>query len=310
MAAAPREAPYDAAVVRIVLIVNPYSRSVTRKRVAEVTAVLARRAELVVRQTEGRGHAIELAAAAVGEADALVVFSGDGTYNEAINGAAGELPFGFLPGGGASVFPRALGLPRDPAVAAARVVEALEEGRTRSIGLGRVNGRLFCFSAGIGFDAEAVRRIDRRGRDREGRRAGNAVFAATVIGVLLESRFRIAPQLEVDGYGRAACLFVANGRPYTYAGPLAVTIAGDADFEAGIDFVAPKEIRPAAAPRLAMRGVRGTLRGDPRVLTGHDLDRFEVHCDRPLPLQVDGEDLGDVTKALFEAERGALSVLL
>ena len=295
---------------RIVLIVNPYSSGVTRKRVAEVTETLARRAELVVRQTEGRGHATELAAAAVGEADALVVFSGDGTYNEAINGAAGQLPFGFLPGGGASVFPRALGLSRDPVVAAIRVVEALEQGRARSIGLGRVNGRRFCFSAGIGFDAEAVRRIDRRGRDGEGRRAGNVVFAATVVGVLLGSRFRIAPQLEIEGYGRAACLFVANGRPYTYAGPVAVTIAGEADFGAGLDFVAPKEIRPSAAPRLAMRGVRGTLRGDPRVLSGHDLDRFEVHCDRPLPLQVDGEDLGDVTEARFDAERSALSVLL
>ena len=158
---------------RIALIVNPFATGVTRRRVADVTATLARRAEVVVRQTEGGGgHATELAAQAAGEADALVVFSGDGTYNEAINGAGGQLPFGFLPGGGASVFPRALGLPRDPVVAAVvRVLDALEQGRSRSIGLGRVNGRRFCFSAGIGFDAEAVRRIDRRGRDGEGRRA-------------------------------------------------------------------------------------------------------------------------------------------
>ena len=60
--APPHEAPYDAAVPRIVLIVNPYSRNVTRKRVAQVTAALARRSELVVRQTERRGHASELAA--------------------------------------------------------------------------------------------------------------------------------------------------------------------------------------------------------------------------------------------------------
>ena len=96
---------------RVVLIVNPYSSGVTRSRVAEVTAALARRAEVVVRQTERRGQAVELAAEAAEEADALVVFSGDGTYNEAINGAAGRLPVGFVPGGGASVFPRALGLP-------------------------------------------------------------------------------------------------------------------------------------------------------------------------------------------------------
>ena len=44
------------------------------------------------------------------------------------------------------------------------------------------------------------------------------------------------------------------------------------------------------------------------MLTGHDLDRIEVHCDVPLPLQADGEDLGDVREAVFEAERDAVTV--
>jgi diacylglycerol kinase family enzyme len=46
------------------------------------------------------------------------------------------------------------------------------------------------------------------------------------------------------------------------------------------------------------------------VLAAHDVDRVTARCDRPLPLQADGEDLGDVTEAVFEAERDALSVLL
>jgi diacylglycerol kinase family enzyme len=37
--------------------------------------------------------------------------------------------------------------------------------------------------------------------------------------------------------------------------------------------------------------------------------RLEVRCDRPFPLQADGEDLGDVEQAVFECERGAVSVL-
>ena len=105
-------------------------------------------------------------------------------------------------------------------------------------------------------------------------------------------------------------MLVANGRPYTYAGPVPVTITGDADFTAGLDFVAPKEITPASAPGLAVRMFRGTLGNDRRVLSGHDLDSFQVVCDRPLPLQADGEDLGDVTEALFESERDALTVLV
>jgi diacylglycerol kinase family enzyme len=46
------------------------------------------------------------------------------------------------------------------------------------------------------------------------------------------------------------------------------------------------------------------------VLTGLDLDRIEVRCDRPLPLQADGEDLGDVEHAVFEAHRNAVAVLV
>ena len=45
-------------------------------------------------------------------------------------------------------------------------------------------------------------------------------------------------------------------------------------------------------------------------MTGHDVDRIEVVCDRPQPLQADGEDLGDVEEAVFECERDAVSVLV
>jgi hypothetical protein len=46
-----------------------------------------------------------------------------------------------------------------------------------------------------------------------------------------------------------------------------------------------------------------------RFLREHDLDRIEIRCDVPLPLHADGEDLGDVERAVFEAERDAVSVL-
>lgn len=294
---------------RVALIVNPYSTGVTRAEVEQVEALLRARTDVVRMQTEGHGHATELAASAADSVDAIVVFSGDGTYNEAVNGAGGRVPFGFVPGGGTSVFPRALGLPRKPAAAAAAIVDALEHGRSRSIGLGRVNGRLFLFSAGIGFDGEAVRRVDKRGRSADGRRASNLVFGMTVARGFLERRLRMEPQLDVDGYGRAAFVFVANGQPYTYAGSLPLTMSKEARFEDGIAFVAPRRLTPALLPRLLVEMVRGTVEEDRDVLGGHDLDSLTVRCDRPLPLQADGEDLGDVTEASFAAERGALTVL-
>src|SRR3954471_23206725 len=188
---------------RVALIVNPYSSGVTWRNVEAVEGALRAAGDVVRLQTERPGHATELAEREAETSDAIVVYSGDGTYNEAVNGAAGRVPFGFVPGGGASVFPRALGLGRDPAGAAASIAAALRDGRTRSISLGRVNGRRFLFSAGLGFDGEAVRRVNGRGRAPDGRRASNFVFALTVARTLAERHLRMEPQLEVEGHGRA-----------------------------------------------------------------------------------------------------------
>jgi diacylglycerol kinase family enzyme len=295
---------------RAVLIVNPYSTAVTPQRIAAVEDVLRTRVDLITWLTEAPGHATELAAQAVETADAVVVFSGDGTYNEAINGAAGTVPFGFVPGGGTSVLPRALGLPRDPFAAAERVAEALAENRTRSISLGRVNGRRFCFAAGIGLDAELVRRVDGLGRTADGQRPGTIAFVRALLKLLASEHLHIGPRLEVLGRGRAAFVFVANGHPYTYAGPQPVIVSRTASFEQGLDFVAVRELTPVAAPLVLVRAFRGTLGQASSVFSGHDVDHLEVRCDSPLPLQADGEDLGDVTSAVFESERDALAVLV
>ncbi|MDX6513717.1 MAG: hypothetical protein QOE36_3221 [Gaiellaceae bacterium] len=295
---------------RAVLIVNPYATAVTPRRLEDVEAVLRRRNSVTTRMTEGPGHATELAAEAGEGADAVVVFSGDGTYNEAINGATGELPFGFVPGGGTSVLPRALGLPRDPLAAAERVGDALAENRTRSISLGRVNGRRFTFAAGIGLDAELVRRVDALGRTADGQRPGTLAFVRALLKLLAAEHLHISPRLEVVGRGRAAFVFVANGHPYTYAGPQPVIVSRTASFEQGLDFVAVHELTPAAAPLVLLRALRGTLGQAGSVFSGHDIDNFEVRCDVPLPLQADGEDLGDVSEAVFESERDALAVLV
>jgi diacylglycerol kinase family enzyme len=297
-------------VQRATLIVNPYSSAVDERRIAAVEEALGTGVELTTQLTRRPGHATELAAAAAGSADAVIVLGGDGTYNEAVNGLDGQTPVGFLPGGGTSVLPRALGLPRDAVGAARAVAAALAAGRTRRIGLGRVNGRRFAFSAGVGLDAEVVRRIDTRGRTDAGKRPGDFAFAAAVIGRFAEAHLRFDPVLEIEGVGRAAFLLVANGSPYTFAGPVPLRLVEGGRFEGGLGYAAPSTIRPAILPRLMARALRGRLGDDPLVHAGSDVDRIAIRADRPLPLQVDGEDLGDVEEAVFEAERDALAVLV
>jgi diacylglycerol kinase family enzyme len=219
-------------VKRALLIVNPYSSQVTGPAITAVENALREQIEVSTRFTQYPGHATELAAAAAADSvDAIVVFSGDGTYNEALNGADGALPVGFLPGGGTSVLPRALGLSRDPAEAARAVGTALAHGRLRRITLGTVNGRRFSFSAGIGFDAQAVRLLDQLGRDAAGARPGDAAFARMVTRMLFERRGRWDPALEIEGVGRAAFMFVGNCDPYSFAGTVPVHVSKVARLE-------------------------------------------------------------------------------
>ena len=299
---------WHARQVRVVLIVNPFATNVKPERLEEVERELARAGEVDVVQTEHPRHATELVTDACrGGADAVVVFSGDGGFNEALNGLEGDVPIGFLPGGGTSVLSRALGVGADPVPAAERIADAIIAGRTRRITLGCVNGRRFAFGAGIGVDAEAVRRVDELGRREDGRRPGDLAFALAVVRALAAQRGHVEPQLEIRGVGRAAIAFVANGAPYTYAKGLPLPIAPEADFELGLDLVAPVRIRRRSLVWLAYSILTG--RGKSGMLYVHDTDRIEIVCDTPMPLQADGEDLGDVEEAVFEAERGAVAVL-
>ena len=293
---------------RAVLIVNPNASGVTPDLTVAVEDVLRATGELETVLTERPLHAAEIAeAVSRGDAERIYVFSGDGGYNEVVNGLEADLPVGFIPGGSTSVFPRALGVPRDP-VAAARALAASPA--ERRISLGRVNGRRFTFSGGFGIDAELVRRVDALGR-ASGKRANDLAFARTLAGIFTESRARFAPAMEVEGLGRVAFALVANGHPYSYVGRIPLRIAPKAKFELGLDLVAPREIKARRLPQVAAWALAGKgQQRSPHVLYVHDADELVVRADRPMPLQVDGEDLGDVEEAHFEAERSALRVLV
>ena len=224
--------------------------------------------------------------------------SGDGVVNEALNGLPAGKPLGIVPGGHTNVFARALGVPKDPAAATSE----------RRISVGLVNGRRFAFAAGIGVDADAVRELDTIKRGRDGQRPGDLAYARVVARRLLRG---YGPQLEIEGLGRAALLFVSKDAVFSYAGLVPLRFSPKAQFELGLDVTAPEQAGALTSLRLAGRLAVGRgLAGAPGVLAQHDVDSVVVRCDGPLALQADGEDLGDVTEAVFAAERGAISVLV
>ena len=139
--------------MRALLIANPYATSTTAVRREVITRALASELDLNVVQTRYRGHAGHVAEGAARDGYELVLtLGGDGTVNEVINGMLracppsaaaqpGDTPqaapmFAPLPGGSANVFTRSLGLPADLVDATGQILAALQERRTRSIGLG------------------------------------------------------------------------------------------------------------------------------------------------------------------------------
>ena len=219
----------DDARLNRVLIVNPRASRVDEEQLAAVAEALA---PVEVLRTERPGHGVDLAREA--GAVELFVLGGDGTFNEALNGCAAGAVLGFVPGGGTNVLPRALGIP-DDAVAAAR---ELAGGVRRRISLGRVNGRRFAFASGIGLDAELLRRSGRR----RGKRRSDAGVVVEAARILAERRGRFVPALELGGHGEAAFVLVANGEPYTFVGRKAIRVTRGAEFELGLDFVAPRRL--------------------------------------------------------------------
>jgi len=317
--------------VRGVLVVNPHATT-TSPRVTDVLVhALADEVDLEVIRTQRRGHAAEIAARArADQADLVCVLGGDGTVNEAVNGMVGDHPPGthdprlvIIPGGSANVAARALGLPADPVEATGEILQALREGRSRTIGLGLAEitpwdgdpwaPRWFLANAGLGMDAEIIATMEEeRARGRE---ATPSRYLMTTIRQFLWRTDRRAPALTVDlPDGVVGDVFVAivqNTAPWTYLGSLPIVPCPDASFDKGLDLFAVRRMTLATATRVARRMLTGSRAGSTaRSLTvAHDVARISIAASRPVPLQIDGEGLGPVREVHLTAVPAALTVV-
>lgn len=304
------------AVKRAVLITNPEATTVTTRTRDVIARALSSDLVVDVAETKRRGHAQHLAAGAVHEGyDLVLVLGGDGTLNEVLNGVAGtDTPLGVLPGGGTNVFARTHGLPKDPVEATAVVLERIREGAPpKRINLGMVNGRYFGFIAGVGYDAAVVRQVERRFRLKKA--IGEWYFVSTALRTYFFAyNTREAPiTLRLpDGteHGDLRALVCGNSNPFTFLGDRPFQVTPLADAERGLDVTGVRSLKVHQILRIVWRafgsGGHIHLRN---VVGGHDLDRFEVIGTHPLPLQVDGDFVGEASRFEFTSVPNALSLL-
>lgn len=229
----------------------------------------------------------------------VVLAGGDGSMNAAAPALleAGQ-PFGIIPMGTANDLARTLGIPPDPAQAAAIILK----GHRRHIDLGRVNGKPFFNVASLGLSSEVARQ---HGGEMK-RRLGIFNYPLSLWRAYRDHR-PFTAEMAFDGEVlRCRCTQVAVGNGRHYGGGL--TISERAEIDDG--WLRVYYLRPV--------GILGLLRLFPAIRLGR-LDRardtairrarrIEVRTKRPRTINVDGELLAE-TPARFDVLVGALEVL-
>lgn len=180
-------------------------------RLKEVVARLTRcGVEVEMHETSFAGDAERAAASARFRAtgpDLVICAGGDGTINEVVNGlAGGDTPLALLPIGTANVLAAEIGLMTDPT----SVTDAILDGVSVPIHLGRANDRYFVLMTGVGLDAEVVASVDSSLK----RRTGKFAYALATLRRWAAYRAR-RYRVTIDGTRyEAAAVIVANGHYY------------------------------------------------------------------------------------------------
>ena len=302
---------------RMLIIVNPYATTVSDRLRNLVVYALRGAYDVEAIDTESPGHATELTREAAGQGyDVVVAFGGDGTVNEAVNGLAGsQTPLTCLPGGRANVYCRMLGIPSDVVDATEHLLRIADDWRPRAIDLGEVNGRKFVFSAGVGLDASVVERVDAHPRLKA--RLGEWYYTWAGIDTFTRRYLRHPPQLEAAvGEERieGVTTIVQNATPYTYFGDRPVEMAQGATLVSGdLAGIVLERARPSGIPTIIWRALskRATVSGHRHIHPFSGVKELSVRTadGRPLPLQVDGDYVGDVEQARFAVLPGGIVVV-
>jgi diacylglycerol kinase family enzyme len=302
---------------RMLIIVNPYASTVSDRLRNLVVYALRSSYQVEAVDTEGRDHATELTREAARQGyDVVVAFGGDGTVNEAANGLVGsDTPLTCLPGGRANVYCRMLGIPSDVVDATEHLLRVADDWRPRKVDVGQVNGRKFVFSAGVGLDASVVQRVDAHPRLKA--RLGEWYYTWTGVNTFARRYVLHPPRLEtVVGEERipGVTTIIQNATPYTYFGERPVEMAEGATLISGdLAGVVLERARPNVVPTIIWRALSERARvaghrhihpfAGVRAVTVRSLD------ERPVPLQVDGDYIGDTREATFGVIPGAITVV-
>lgn len=282
--------------MRVLAIVNPISGTrgspeAVRYRIQLANDLLSSAGiAYEVQLTQRRGHAYELARAAVARQTTLVfAWGGDGTMNEVGRALAfSSTALALIPAGSGNGLARELHISFDPEQA----FKTALHGYDRTIDAGEIGGQLFFNAAGVGFDAHVTRVFNNRPNGRRGL-LSYATIAARELFSYEPDAYTIITESETLRH-RALLIAVANSRQYGNG----AIVAPHADLSDGrLDLVA---IQGRSALRTlwdARRLFNGTTAESTGVETRH-ISQATIIGQRPLCLHVDGEPVANAATTL------------
>ena len=289
------------------MISNPKTGRYAARRPAQLAALCdylrAHDVAVELVSTKGPGDATQIAARAAKDGfNEVIVSGGDGTINEALQGMIGTAArLAILPRGTGNVLARELKLP----LRAREAMEVIAGGRVRKLHLGcaidKTNARRYFFlMAGIGLDAEVVKRV----RPGLKKRIGKAAFWYSGLRNLADWE-PVPFEIEIDGKTYSAT-FATIGKAARYGGDLCVTPRARIDRpEFEICLVDSRSRLRYLA--LLSQAMRGGLHADKRGI--RFLHATRAQASGNAAVQVDGELIGRLPMT-FEIAPQSIQVIV
>jgi YegS/Rv2252/BmrU family lipid kinase len=238
--------------------------------------------------------------------DLLIVYGGDGTLHEVIPEVLRwQVPVALLPAGTTNVLARELGIPRDPE----RALSLVPQGKLQKIHLGQASGslspisqkRYFHLMAGVGFDGDVIYRTGPYMKKALGMAAYWLVAHVSLL------KYPMTPfELSLEGeVHRGTFAVIGNARKY--GGELLLTPKASVQ-ENCLDvclFTSQQRLR-------YLFYLWGVLSGRhlryPDVLY-RKVQHVKVSGDRPVPIQMDGELIGQSPMEFSSSSEGLQMVV-
>ncbi|MBC8161992.1 MAG: diacylglycerol kinase family lipid kinase [Roseiflexaceae bacterium] len=225
-------------------------------------------------------------AAVAAGCDLVIAAGGDGTVSMVANCLVGsDVALGILPAGSANVLALELGIPADINAAAALLVG---DHHQRELDVMRMENNYFILQIGVGLDSLMIKETDRESKRAFGRWAYMRTLANNLVG-FESQRFSIV----VDGKRlrpRAAQVLIANAgtlgaRPLTWGDHIQPS-------DGHLDLCIVKVRSLLDYPRVLYQFLTGRRRGSSNIEYMRIQESVTIACDRPLPVQADGEIIG------------------